>query len=307
MPNPYPSNIDWNASTGWTKTNIGTSIWVYNNGNYGVWDGSNSTLGGSRYISVGQAFFVQTMAASPVLVMGNGVRTHTSATFLKNSNMATNQVRVKVDANTMADELLVGFGENTSNDYDANEDALKLQGAAIAPQLYTLAGDTKLSINNLTALNSSALVPMNFETGFEGNITLTFSQMESFPDNLSIRLQDKLTSQLIDLRKQHTYSFSHLHSNSSKRFELLFGTATGIEEPKTTNGNIWISNKTVNISSPTSVGEKALVEIFNVAGQVVFSKQITLSQLTQVPTNLSGFAVVRVSTDKDVWVAKGIF
>ena len=148
---------------------------------------------------------------------------------------------------------------------------------------------------------------MNFETGFEGNVTLTFSQLESFPANLSIRLLDKLTSQFIDLRKQQTYTFAHLQSNSSKRFELLFGSATGIDEPQTTDGNIWISNKTVNISSPTSVGEKAIIEIINTAGQMVFSKQITLSQLTQVPTNLSGFAVVRVSTDKNVWVAKGIF
>ncbi|MEI6750278.1 MAG: GLUG motif-containing protein [Bacteroidota bacterium] len=307
VPNPYPSNIDWNAATGWTKTNIGTSIWVYNNGNYGVWDGTSGTNLASQHISVGQAFFVQTTAASPVLTMDNRVRTHSDATFLKNSNTAANQLRVRADANTMVDELLVGFGESANNAYNASEDALKLQGAATAPQLSTLADNIKLSINNLAAINSGTVVPMNFETEFEGNVTLTFSQIESFPANLAIRLQDNLTSQLIDLRKQSTYTFAHLQSNSSKRFELLFGSATGIDEQKTSGGNIWISKKTVNISSPTSVGEKALIEIFNAAGQMVFSKQITLSSITQVPTSLYGFAVVKVNTGKNVWIAKGIF
>ena len=147
---------------------------------------------------------------------------------------------------------------------------------------------------------------MNFETTYAGNVSLTFSGIESFPATLALKLEDKLTGQLIDLRQQPSYTFAHQPANAKERFLLKFGT-TGIDEPQATNGNIWISGKTVTISSPKSAGEKALLEIFDAAGQLVFSKQITLMPLTQVPTNLSGFAVVRVSIDKNVWVAKGIF
>ncbi len=307
VPNPYPSNIDWNATTGWTKTNIGTSIWFYNNGNYDVWNGTSGTNGASRYIGVGQAFFVQTTAAGAALAMDNDVRTHSAATFLKSGNPIANQLRVRADANTMADELLVGFAETTANTYKASEDALKLQGAATAPQLYTIADNIRLSINNLTALTSNASVPMNFETGFQGDVTLSFSQLESFPANLAIRLEDNHTHQFTNLRTQSTYTFAHQPDNASDRFVLHFGSATGIDDNLVSNGNIWISVKTVNIRSHASAGEKALVEIFNAAGQRVFSKQITLSELTRVPVSLSGFAVVRVSTGMNVWVAKGIF
>jgi hypothetical protein len=72
-------------------------------------------------------------------------------------------------------------------------------------------------------------------------------------------------------------------------------------------GKIWIFENTVNICSPATIGEKALVEIFNTAGQVVFSKQLILSELTRIPVTLSGIAVVRVTTSKEVMVKKGFF
>lgn len=64
--NPFPSTIDWNASGGWTKTNLDGSIYISDNGTstalqYATWNGTTGTNGGSRYIASGQAFWVRLM------------------------------------------------------------------------------------------------------------------------------------------------------------------------------------------------------------------------------------------------------
>ena len=295
VPNPYPSNIDWNAATGWTKTNIGNTIWIYNNGNYATWNGTSGTNGGSRYIAAGQAFFVQTTAAVPSLVMDNGVRTHTSATFLKNTTYPENQLRIRALANGMQDEILTGFADGASVDYDPMEDALKMFGAANAPQLYTLAGDNKVSINRLAELNGSVAVPLYFETEFNGEIALDFSQMESFPADLSIRLEDKLTGQWANLRETSSYLFSLNPTNPADRFVLHFGSATGISEPAQDNVKVWAAENSLYLSTPELAGEKARIELFNAAGQMILEKNLTLNALQQFNLKAKGVVLVRIT------------
>ncbi len=307
VPNPYPSNIDWNAASGWTKTNIGNTIWVYNNGNYATWNSSSGGAnGGTQYIAVGQAFFVQTTASSPSLIMGNGVRTHNSATFLKNNVVPVNQLRVKALANNMQDEIIAGFAEGMSTNYDPMEDALKLYGAGDAPQLYTLAGNSKLSINQLADLNGSAEIPMHFETEFSGEIALEFSQMESFPADLKIRLEDKLTGQWVNLRETSQYHFAHNPANTADRFVLHFGSAAGFGENENRNISSWFSGNTFYLSTPEYAGEKAKVEVFSVSGQLLFSREVTLSNLQQFNLNAKGAVITRVTLNNKVLNTKAI-
>ncbi len=309
VPNPYPSAIDWNAASGWSKINIANSVYVWPSGgsNYATFVSGVANNGGSNIIPAGQSYFVKATGA-PTFTMTDAVRVHNSHAFYKSNENIADLLRVKATSNAMTDESVVRFTDLATTNADSDYDAWKLYGTDGAPQLYSVAADNEmLAINSLPTLNGYAKVPMNYESTFTGDVTLNFSELESFPSTLALKLEDKLTGQLINIRQQPAYTFAHQSSNAKDRFVLHFGSATGIDEQRTTNGNIWISDKTVNISSPASVGEKAKVEIYNAAGQIIFSKQITLSQLTKVPTNLSGFAVVRVSTDKDVWVAKGIF
>jgi photosystem II stability/assembly factor-like uncharacterized protein len=306
VPNPYPSNIDWNASTGWTKTFIGTSTWIYNNGNYGVWNGSSGTNGASRYIAVGQAFFVQTIAANPSLVMDNSVRTHSAATFLKNTETVAEQLRVSAVANGMADELLVGFGETNSNDYNPNEDAAKFYGSEDAPQIYTMAGENKVTINALGNLSNGAIVPFNFETKFTGVINLTFANIESFDQSTNIYLKDELTNQTINLRNQPVYTFSHNPENAANRFKLFFSGTIGIEETSVDANKMWIAGNTVYINAPDLNGQQALVEVFNVSGQKLLNNTLALNEITTFELNFEGFVIVKLTSGQKVLTTKGI-
>jgi len=305
VPNPYPSNIDWNAASGWTKTNIGNSIWIYNNGNYAIWDGSTSTNGGSQYIAVGQAFFVQVTASNPALVMNNNVRTHITANFLKNATTPVNQIRIKALANNMQDEIVLEFSPEATSNYNPNEDALKFFGSADAPQMYTTADGIILSINKMFELNGRKAIPIYFKTDYNGEVTFEFKQIESFPKNLSIRLEDKLTNQWADIREIQAYKFLHNKNNEAERFVLHFDNATGIEENEV-NTTTWISENTLFLYTPSNIGEKATVEIFNILGQPLYNKEVILTSLQQFDLPINGTIITRIKVGNQVFNSKNI-
>jgi hypothetical protein len=82
--NPTPSTIDWNASSGWTKTNMDASIYIWDSDDstYETWNGTTGNLG-SGLIAPFQAFWVKANANSPSLQCTNGVKT-TGGSFLGN-------------------------------------------------------------------------------------------------------------------------------------------------------------------------------------------------------------------------------
>ena len=105
--NPYPSAIDWKASTGWTRAILtdslgGYNMWIWNPSanNYGVYNSVFPTDQGTnnitRYIAPMQSFFVRA-AASGNLVMNNNVRVHDHSTSWKS---ATTKRIWNPDANT---------------------------------------------------------------------------------------------------------------------------------------------------------------------------------------------------------------
>ncbi|MFZ4521592.1 MAG: hypothetical protein ACOYNC_07795, partial [Bacteroidales bacterium] len=306
IPNPYPSSVVWNTEgNGWTTSaGIGGTCYIWNaaNGNYAYIVSSETSV-----IPAGQALMVLVRdQASPTLSVNNTARVHSDLPFYKTTGVE-NQLTLKATANNYADETVIHFAADATEGFDLQTDGMKLQGLEDAPQLYTVSAGKKFSISNLPLFAEQTSVPLNFETKYSGEITIACSQLESFPANISIKLEDKLTGLMTNLRQQPSYIFAHQEGNAADRFILHFGGATGVEETGKAPGNIWIFNSTVNIYAPAMAGDQALVEIFNTAGQVVFSKQVMLSELTRIPVSLNGIAVVRVTTSKEVIVKKGYF
>jgi len=310
IPNPYPSAIDWHAFAPGDKTNIGNTIWIFNNGNYATytWDGvnSSSTNGGSRYIATGQAFFVQTTGSSPVLTMNNAIRTHSNSPFLKETDAPFNQLRISASANGVNDEALLGFRDQASNEYNASEDALKIYGSSGAPQLFTKNGNKKLSANFMDQPSGPTSVTMGFDCDFAGEYALSFSQLDAFPGSVSIYLTDELTSQTINLRQQTNYNFVHNPGNNPERFTLKFGGTIGIEEPSNEKIQVWFNGNTLIVNANELSGSNSMIEVFNTTGQLLFSRQTSLSRENSFKLDLSGPVIARVITEKGIYTAKAI-
>jgi hypothetical protein len=309
VPNPYPSSINWQASSGFTKTNIENKFWIYNNGIYALFTGGetpDSVNGARRFIMPGQAFIIETRSASPSLSMDNGARVHGNAAFLKTGNAYPDRLKIMATCNSGSDEILLKFNPSATPAYDGDFDAIKLSGSAELPCMYTLAENEKLSINTLPTLENQPIVPMNFETQFTGQVTLNFEGLESFDQSLKIYLKDELTNTTINVRNQPVYTFSHNTGNAANRFKLVFGGTIGIEEQGNLPGNLLISGNTLYINTPNLAGQTGLIEVYNASGQKLMSKTIVLSELSTLELNSKGFVVARLTAGNEVMTVKGV-
>ena len=307
VPNPYPSSIIWNTgdATKWTKSaGIGGVCYIWNatNGNY-----TEVSSEATSYIPVGQAFMVLvTNQVAPTLSVLNAARTHSTQAFYKSVSENENQLVVKATSNNYADETVIVFRDDATEAFDLQVDGMKLSGLEEAPQLYTLSGDTKYSINNLPGFQDQRTVDMNFETSFTGEVTLSFEGLESFDPSINIYLKDELTNQTINLRNQPVYTFIHNVENAANRFKLVFGGTIGIDETPADASKMWIAGNTVYINAPELNGQQAQVEVFNPAGQRLLAKPVVLDDFTTLELNLKGFVIVKLTSGQKVITTKGI-
>ena len=283
VPNPYPSAIDWDAASGWTKTNMNSAIYIYNSGSSSsgsyVWasyvagNGGVGTNGGTNHIPVGQAFFVQSNASSPVLSMNNEVRVHSSQSFYKNTTEQAEMLRLTAQANGKTDEIIVRYIAEATSSFDGAFDALKLMGSADRPNLYSITPDnTNLSINSIPYTTESYELPLGFESDTEGEVTISFEGMESFGDWVTIMFEDQLTGIFTDLRESSSYTFTHAAANSPERFVLHFMGVTGFEEQPANQKHFtcWSVNGSIYVMAP---GEEKVVsaELYDLQGRLLRS------------------------------------
>jgi hypothetical protein len=313
VPNPYPSALDWNAVSGWSKTNIGGTIYFWpagaeaNTTNYAAWNGTLGTNSGTQYIPVGQAFFVQTTGA-PTFSMNNSVRVHNTQAFWKNEILVPNLIRIKSVAqkNNAFDELIVNFLENATSNFDNDFDANKLQGGSDAPQFSSVSPDNSyLAINCLPFGSGKVTVPLHFSLNTTSEVSFNASEMESFDESVTIQLEDKLLNKIIDLRSNPIYTFNHSSDDGDSRFNLIFYGVTSTGELTAKDYNIWSTVDHLNIHIPALTGQKATVELYDLLGHLVLSQQVNLGTPTQIAVpQFNGMGIVRVIASSQVFSEK---
>jgi len=309
VPNPYPSAIDWNAASGWTKTNMDNAIYIYNtssssNGNP-VWASFVDNVGangGSRYIPAGQAFFVRSNAAAPVLDMTNEVRVHDAQPFFKDAEEEVETLRLFAHANGYTDESVVCFVEESTTGFDGQYDALKFKNWNEAPNIYSLAlGKTELSINSIPYSTEAYQMELGFEWNQDGEATIELQGMESFGDWVSILFEDRLTGIRFDLRDQNTYSFQHEAEADPSRFVLHFMGVTAVDELQSDKSDypIWSADKQLHISNPATL--PALLEVFDLQGRLLYSSSLSAdAKWTIGGLPEAQLLLIRISNDETV-------
>ena len=292
--NPYPCSIDWNAASGWTKTNVNNAIYVHRNS--ALWAtfiagvGANS---GTQYIAPGQGFLVQSTAAG-TLAMTNAVKVHNATTFFKNADeVVPNLLRIEVSGNGYKDEAVVRFAPEATAEFDGNYDAHKLYGdVAEAAQVYTL-GSIPLAINSMPATST---VPLGIYTGAAGTYTLAATEIN---DLTGVTLEDTHTGIFTDLTKSPC-SVELTAGESGQRFVLHFGPLS-IEDKESTPASIYSYRHTAYISmNGNTTGD---IFIYTISGQLV-ATLISASGMNEVQLPVSGTYIVKVIGAKTMGVKK---
>jgi len=98
----------------------------------------------------------------------------------------------------------------------------------------------------------------------------------------------------------------HNPGNNPERFTLKFGGTIGIEEPSNEKIQVWFNGNTLIVNANELSGSNSMIEVFNTTGQLLFSRQTSLSRENSFKLDLSGPVIARVITEKGIYTAKAI-
>jgi len=240
--NPYPSPINWNAASGWTKTNIDNALYYFKAGITDQYTGTYSTyINGissdglaTNIIPSMQGFFVHVSNGSfPVtgtLGITNSVRindlTHPLLKSMKTDTLPLLRITAGFTDNvTTSDPAVIYFDSSATQLFDKNLDALKLMNTDIlVPNLYTMTSDSsRLSIIAIPfPVDSIRRIPLGIKTAKDGWITFKASNIVQIPTKRYIYLVDTVAGISQDLRLNPQYSFFLKAGEYENRFSLVF-------------------------------------------------------------------------------------
>lgn len=297
--NPYPSAIDWEATNGWTKTNIANSIYVWNNNQYATYINGIGTNGGSRYIAMEQGFFIQTTAPGAIISMNNNVRVHNSAGYMKtNEEDPTDVIRVKVNIGTNSDETVITIRYNGSNQYNPETDAIKFSGNATTPQMYTTKSDNShLAISTLTTLEEINGKYVYLEYAENGTHQLIYSH--TLTGIYVPRLFDTKTQTVIE--PNTPYFFEAKVEEISARFQFIEPLPMSIDQNANKNIlTVWESNNFLYILTAND-DEIKQVNVFGMDGKFVHQGTALITDLNYLTP---GVYLAKVSTQNKTQIKK---
>ncbi|NOR28558.1 MAG: hypothetical protein GQ540_08530 [Lutibacter sp.] len=305
--NPYPSSIDWKASSGWTRSNLldsggGYDMWIWNPAanNYGVFNSADlvGTNDVTQYIAPMQGFFVRA-ASNANISMSNDIRLHTGASnWMKSSNIKNkiSNLKVQIASNSGFgfDEVLLQFG-HTSNKSGA---AKLFSTTETAPSTYFKVGNEELSVRYLTDTIENSLVPLMFKPGSNENYTLTIDV--DFSDFDYVLLEDQKTKIFHDLLENPAYQFKGSQDDDANRFVLHFTPKENNTE-EDLSALIYYDGNDI-IVDLTLVPEQTEVVIYDMLGRRVLNQNLEGQTVHHLLVNSKSqlFIVVAKSVNKSV-------
>jgi hypothetical protein len=275
--NPYPSSINWQASSGWARSNLvesggGYDMWIWNPAanNYGVSNSYSgiSTNGVTQNIAPMQGFFVNARNTG-YLTMNNNIRVFEGASsWLKSVQINESNFSVSVisEAGNGSDEAIISFGY-TKNERGATKLFSRIPSA---PSLYMVSVSESLTVRYLTNTEENPAVPISFKAGASGNFTLSCN-FDSFNFE-TVMLEDRKTGYIQNMKAFNSYSFYSSKSDAANRFVLHFGPAgsnsdSGFPAKIYTDGSYLIIDLTL-ISNETTV------LVYDIMGRQLVNKKL---------------------------------
>ncbi len=302
--NPYPSPIDWNSSTGWTKTNIDNALYFFRAGTTDQYTGTYSTyINGissdgtaSNIIAAMQGFFIHvTNGSFPVtgqLVVNNNARNNNpSVTFLGIGGTPAGPpplFRLRVgynDTDTLSDPLVIYFKNNVTPAFDNKLDALKLMNTHPAvPSFYAIASDTaRLSIQALPyPTDQPQVVPLGLTIPQDGYLTFQLADQQQMPSDIRVYLADTKAGVQQDLGQSPRYRLYLPKGNYTNRFFLKFSTTAlagatppaGNTPPATPPFEAYDAGGQLMIKSNLTTGTTTNLLIFDPAGRALYRQEL---------------------------------
>ncbi|WP_298893159.1 LamG-like jellyroll fold domain-containing protein [uncultured Psychroserpens sp.] len=212
--------------------------------NNGSQDGTKTP---TRYLPVGQGFMTE-IVADGTIEFNNGQRVfkkesdyagnyNNGSIFFRNANTEEDssisdetteepimqKVRLEfssVDGPATRRELLLGFSNFTSDDYDYGYDAKNVDENE--DDLNLIFENQFMTMQAYSAISDDKIVPLSLMASGSYNYKIKATQFENFEEEQAIYLKDNLTGTYFDLKSDLAYEFSSDEGEFNNRFEIVF-------------------------------------------------------------------------------------
>ena len=279
--NPYPSYIDWDAVSGWDRTanmenaysvmettSGGGQFYSYSSGI------SNPEGKTSRYIPPMQAFWIKVYNPNSSGNFGvtNEVRTSLSAQPFYKKGDTNKLLRLSSYLNNNTDKkdyTVVYFRNDATEGFNSNFDVSKLFNPdPLYPNIYSILSGERCSIKAMPEVKEDLVIPIGFKANTPGNYTINAYEFNNFDAETNIFLVDTKNNVSQDLTVNPLYNF-YIDGTDEARFFLKFKLMNvGLgDKAKADICNIFTSGNTLFVNYNNHANEKALLSIFNIAGQ----------------------------------------
>ena len=280
--NPYPSPIDWNASSGWTKTNIDNALYYFNNSDTSRYTGIYSSYvsgissdgRASNVIASMQGFFIHvsngTYPVTGTLSMTNSVRTTALSPVFHRETATSGRSLVRLtagfnDDGSHADPTVIYFDDSATNNFNSNLDALKLINTDVTvPSVYSFSQDNnRLSIFALpTSVDITTLIPLGLQTATGGYVTFNARDIDNLPIGMHLYFYDTKTGVSQDIETTPKYKIFLDAGKYENRFFLLFTTKDKVVIPGY-NGelNAYTDGKNIFAYLTTANGQLVVTDV----------------------------------------------
>ena len=245
--NPYPSALDSEAFITENSSEIDGTLYLYDsssdnthvrNDYTGTYTTivSGVTIGGGRYLPIGQAFFVTRSASgSGTITFQNSQRaiipiTDTAGIIAKNDEKEENTVskfpilrlgfQIEVDNNFIYKRQLAVAFRGKTNRYENGFDAEMFYKKPSDLGLKIEGIDKFCVISSIENFNDDILIPLKLDLDVSRTIKIKIDKLEKF-DDVSIILNDKLTDKKYNLSKEDAI-LNLVQGNYHDRFYISF-------------------------------------------------------------------------------------
>ncbi len=301
--NPYTSYINWNLLG---KTNLNTSLYLWDNALYPLYTPVTNAAyfrtynscnnvgvpaGTTPFIAPLQGFFVRAVYTAPKLSFLPSARLHSSLGFYKGYINTEILVRIKIENEQGADELVICKNPDASLDLE-KFDSEKLFGGLPLEIFSQSASGEKLVINTINTTQTIIPLGINGSAGVKTRITAFDLESKE-----QIFLEDRLKGKLTRLSESTTYDFEFPADNIINRFFIRFGAVNTTLNPLTSSDlKVFENNHELNIIAQTGE-ELQQIEVFTLTGAAVYKSEVGGMNVFSAKLNLSnGIYLVKVKT-----------
>jgi hypothetical protein len=308
--NPFASAIDLDQGA-WSLNNVDGTFWVWNQsggGAYKDWN-VNSSGGGltNGIVPIGQGFFIHTNAGSPSFTIPADARVHSAQEYNKQKEDRMH-VTLTASTNEGGDEVNILFFEEASDNFNKYDTRKMFAFSGNAPQIYSLANDTKVSLNTLPSLvegdAKSIVIAYMPATDGEQSLTAGFENL----DGVDVILEDLFTGTFQDMKKMPSYTFYATTDDDPNRFILHFNySVTNVNELSGTSDIVAYAyeNYLYVMSKGQAMKTNKLIAVYDLTGRMIKSYDAPAGELIKMIVPVSNtFVIVKVTDSERVYTNK---